>query len=434
MASAQGGGGSNDNNTENDLACVYRAVDQGASADQVRAILAGGPRTRHAKQQWLAAVLEHKGGANGDETPLQRAHRRRDGPLAGALLEHGADARVLGPKANPLAICIAYGQVNSLRVLLHSGRHSADERLAYSIPGTVAGADEGSREFCCPVHLCVVPPRLSDDDDFFPPPQLECLSVLVREFGADIDGRDADDKTPLHWFGRTEADLERRAFDALMALDPDVNARDNQGYTPMFWVVTDGNEDMMRQLLARGASSNVITSAGFTPLFHACCRCDKPGAAAACRAMVSALLPLSSTETRRSVSGYTGRSALDYLLKCLQTRSPEPWERHAIEELLSSRVPVRPHKAALALPLAARLVERREAELARRNRSAAMQWRAHEDMVGLAFDFQDLRAAEEGVRRREMRVQELEEELRRRGIGTEEEEEDDGGGGGGSSN
>jgi hypothetical protein len=80
-SSAQGGGGGSNN--ENDLSCVYRGVDQGASVEHVRAILASGPRTRRAKQQWLSAVLEHKGGANGDETPLQAALRRDDGHTGG---------------------------------------------------------------------------------------------------------------------------------------------------------------------------------------------------------------------------------------------------------------------------------------------------------------------------------------------------------------
>jgi hypothetical protein len=47
--------------------------------------------------------------------------------------------------------------------------------------------------------------------------------------------------------------------------------------------------------------------------------------------------------------------------------------------------------------------------------------------VQLAFDFVELREAEEGVRRREARVRELEDELRRRGEGEEEEEARTGG-------
>jgi ankyrin repeat protein len=422
------GGGSNGNNNDNDLSCVYRAVDRGASAEQVRAILSGGPRTRRARSEWLEGVVNHKSADNNDETPLQAAHRRRNGPLVGALLEHGADPCALGPNANALAICIAYGQVNSLRILLRSGRHSADEEIAYWTGSTVAGADDPG-DFCRPVHLCVVPPRLSHGGHPLPPPRLVCLDVLVREFGADVNGRDCQDNTPLHWLMWTADADKQRAFDALLALAADVNARDDDGLTPIFWVISEGVQEMMHQLLARGALANVITDMGLTPLYRACIRRAEPGtpAHAQRRAMVLALLPLSSTETRRSVSGYTGRSALDCLLERLEARIPEAWERHAIEELLSSRVRVLSENAPRLLPIAARLAERRSNQLARRNRSGAMHWRAHEDLVGLAFDFQDLRAAEEGVRRREARVAELEEKLRRRGIGSVEEDESGGG-------
>jgi hypothetical protein len=138
-------------------------------------------------------------------------------------------------------------------------------------------------------------------------------------------------------------------------------------------------------------------------------------------AVVSALLPLTSTETRRSVIARDGYSALDCLF--WYSNPPSPWKIPAIEELLTSRVPVRRDTKSRALPFAARLAERRWAEAAARARSAGTTWREHERMVKLAFDFQDMRAAEEGVRVREARVEELEEELRRRGI----EEDSEGG-------
>jgi hypothetical protein len=408
MASAQGGDGSNDNDN-NDLACVYRAVDEGASAEQVRAILAGGPRTRREKVKWLAAVTNHKSAANNDETPLKAAHRRRDGPLVGALLEHGAKARSLFPNANALAICISYGLVDSLRVLLRSGRHSADERLAYWARGTVAGL-RPLFTFCRPVHLCVVPPRFPGSSRR-QPPQIECLNVLVREFGADVNGMDEPDSSaPLHWlWWAPSAEEERRAFDALMALGADVQATDQWGRTCIFHVRDPG---VLQQLLARGVSPNVIATNGTTPLSSAC---DHES-----EAIVSALLPLTLTETRRAVNA-SGYSALDKLAQSMGSNPPPPWKLRAIQELLSSRVPVR----ASVLPIVARFAERREAELARRNRSGAMHWRAHEDMVGLAFDFKELREAEEAVRVREARVQKLEEELQALGVGTEDTDEDE---------
>jgi hypothetical protein len=202
----------------------------------VRAILAGGPRTRRAKQQWLAAVLEHKGGANGDETPLLRAHRRRDGALVGALLEQGADARAISPMANALAVRIAYGQVASLRVLLRSGKHSAEEKLTYRVAGVGRGGRRPLRAISCrPVHLCVVPPPVSNLDHIYPPPQLECSNVLVREFGADVNKADEPERrTPVHWLLCVPSADERRALDALIGLGADLNARERSGRTYIF--------------------------------------------------------------------------------------------------------------------------------------------------------------------------------------------------------
>jgi ankyrin repeat protein len=431
-----GGGGSNDNNTE-DLGVVYRAVDAGASAEEVRAILSGGSSTHPARQQWLAAVLEYK--SESGETPLQAAHRRRDGPVVGALLESGADAPARFPAtghANALALCIAYGQVDSLRALLRSGRHSADEEVAWLTADTFEGG-LAPDAFNRPTHLCVVPPRLpstdveqpspptSEGEEVFPspPPQLECLEVLVREFGADVNGRDHNDNTPLHYVWWVAEGHERRAFDALISLGADASARDAMGYTLMYWVAEKGDVGMLRQLVAHGASTNDVDTDGTTALILACGRDDDADPGSSRAEMVSALLPLSSPETRRAVL-HRRSSALDLLLERLGP-APAPWEQRAIDALVASGVPVRDENVPAVLPFAARLAARREAKLARRNRSGAMHWRAHEDLVGLAFDFQDTRAAEEGVRRREVRVAELEEELRALGVGTEDTDEDE---------
>jgi hypothetical protein len=71
--------------------------------------------------------------------------------------------------------------------------------------------------------------------------------------------------------------------------------------------------------------------------------------------------------------------------------------------------------------MAVRLGVRLEARVAALSR----MWQVHEAMVRLAFDFQEMREVEEGVRARERRVEELEEELRALGVGTEDTDEED---------
>jgi hypothetical protein len=102
-----------------------------------------------------------------------------------------------------------------------------------------------------------------------------------------------------------------------------------------------------------------------------------------------------------------------------------PWKRYVIEELLSSRVPVHPDNAARVLPIAARLAKRRASKAAAHQHDLP-PLQVHEAMVGLALDFQEVREVDEAVRVREERVRELEEELGRRGIGSEEEDDESG--------
>jgi hypothetical protein len=248
-------------------------------------------------------VVNHKNAAN-DETPLQAAHRRRDGPVGGALLGHGADARALGRNAHPLAIRIAYGQADSLRVLLNSGKHSADERLAYWVGAPIDPWTRGAAVSSCrPAHLFVVPPRLSPGNDP-PPPQLECLDVLEREFGADVNKPDEPERrTPLQSHYSAHRSHERRAFDALVALGAGLDVPDLWGKTFIFHV---RERERLQQVLARGAWPNLIAPDGNTPLINACLQQNE--------AIVSALLPLTSTKTRRSVLASSGYSALDWEL------------------------------------------------------------------------------------------------------------------------
>ena len=70
-------------------------------------------------------------GPTATQTPLQAAHRQRRGDLVGALVEAGADVGgIFGSyrKLTPLAVCIAYGQVESVRALLRNG-HDAMEKI-----------------------------------------------------------------------------------------------------------------------------------------------------------------------------------------------------------------------------------------------------------------------------------------------------------------
>src|SRR5660398_280619 len=48
-----------------------------------------------------------------------------------------------------------------------------------------------------------------------------------------------------------------------------VNARDRQAYTPLFYAVMNDHRDLVRALLTKGADVNAKDAEGATPLFYA---------------------------------------------------------------------------------------------------------------------------------------------------------------------
>ncbi len=101
----------------------------------------------------------------------------------------------------------------------------------------------------------------------------ECPDEFARwliDNGADISATDKYGATPLHlrawhWMGR---------IDVLLKHGADVQSVDKQGNTPLHDAARVGKVDTARTLLERGARTDAINAAGFTPLVHALQNCD----------------------------------------------------------------------------------------------------------------------------------------------------------------
>jgi len=323
---------------------AFRAVAARATADELRRVIeayaAGGATPRECEERRLAAVNYPI--PSGCDDPAYRplfsalfVYGRCD--LVAVLLEAGADAAAAcGPNCSALALALHCGLTDTLRALLRTGRCQADEELRYQIKGFVEGVEgvppaiRSAR--CRAVHLAIVPPVMDDPE---PPPRLDALAVLVREYGADVNARDQGGHTPLHWVIHSESPrAEReRAVDALLELGADLEvACAAEGATVLSEAAGMGS-DLVPYLLSKGASADASDDLGWTPLMRAC-RLEERDA----RVNVPLLLAASSQETLRATEHEAGLSALDCLIANFGRSCPR-WTRDAIEQLVEARVP-----------------------------------------------------------------------------------------------
>jgi len=93
------------------------------------------------------------------------------------------------------------------------------------------------------------------------------IQALLRG-GANIQEKDADSMTALHW---AVVDHHPEAVDALLAGGADVNAVDRFGYTPLQYAATIdfGDSATITALLKAGADPNIKDKEGKTALTHA---------------------------------------------------------------------------------------------------------------------------------------------------------------------
>jgi hypothetical protein len=86
----------------------------------------------------------------------------------------------------------------------------------------------------------------------------DVVAALIAN-GADVNAKDNDGKTPLHW--AMNADV----VEALIAHGADVNAKDNEGSTPLHGATDHGDADIVETLIAHGADVNAKDNKGRTP-------------------------------------------------------------------------------------------------------------------------------------------------------------------------
>jgi ankyrin repeat protein len=81
------------------------------------------------------------------------------------------------------------------------------------------------------------------------------IAQVLLDAGADLNAKDKQGFTPLHWAVYESLLLPeaQEVAKLLVVRGADVNARDREGSTPLFWALWVGNRNLADFLLAHGA-------------------------------------------------------------------------------------------------------------------------------------------------------------------------------------
>lgn len=92
---------------------------------------------------------------------------------------------------------------------------------------------------------------------------------IVEEFSLDLDARDEDGSTSLHWAVVRDDDTSPNMVKSLLRHHANINATDNNGLVPLHYASRLGKLEVVKLLLGNGAKKDACTRETYTPLILA---------------------------------------------------------------------------------------------------------------------------------------------------------------------
>ncbi len=146
----------------------------------------------------------------------------------------------------------------------------------------------------CAVCLLVLPLASAEIHEAAHSGNLERVKTLLEGQPELLEARADNGGTPLHY---AAYGMQIEVMDFLLKKGADINAKDNEGDTPLVWVVANGKKDSAVYLLEKGADINSTNQNGVTPLIISITR-RQP-------AIMTLLLEQGADPTLRNISDFS---------------------------------------------------------------------------------------------------------------------------------
>ena len=182
-------------------------------------------------------------GRNDNQTPLMIAAQKGHVSVATFLIEHGANVDLQDENGNTALHHTLYGSDVSCEILSCL---------------TGSGADVNGVNKVKHTPLMIAAKR----------GHLNALTLLIKHGAQDVDLQDSDGYTALH-YAVYSSDISCEILSCLIGIGADVNARTNNGVTPLMIAAEEGHINAVTSLVKCGANVDLQDKYGNTALHYA---------------------------------------------------------------------------------------------------------------------------------------------------------------------